>query len=113
MKCNYCTNDSEDVTGWLFNDGEKEKEQEFVCNDCINKMRRKCNEDKIEISKHELRMMIEEFWANNNEECEKMTIIFLEKHGFNDVDICNILNVTILLRINKEDKTRYDSYLES
>lgn len=67
----------------------------------------------------ELKMMMTNFWAvDNNEECLKATIMFLQRIGLNDQQIKQFIEfdqsewIEDEFIINKEDKENYFSLLQ-
>jgi len=65
------------------------------------------------VNKHELIMMMKNFWSlKNNDLCEKSTIIFLKRWGkFSNEEIKFILDTKELLNINDEDETYHHETL--
>ena len=53
MKCKYCDNDSEKITGYWFDDGSGccEEEGDFICTKCMEKLEKANKGDKKDETK--------------------------------------------------------------
>jgi hypothetical protein len=66
----------------------------------------------MEINKQELQTMIREFWARNNDTCERVTIVFLKRIGLTELEIKTWLGYPTDEKLPKTNQEDIDDFIE-